>query len=436
MVENALAVTAYRPPELHIVGAHSYTPPDYATIELNLWDHFNWRAAIVEFNARLREKKPAYGAISLRQFKTLNHTARTYSQSLLIFWAYLKSRGYPFITAKLIKEYQAWLRKPCTRTIGPDGHLYRQPECIIRVRQNYPKGHILEVKTVNTYVSPVMIFIRMLSPKPIKLVMSSDSMLMFAIMQKNQAVQQAMGELAVAGRVKSLPPDVIDTRPNLEAHGKRLSQNALFAILEPLQNAKTLREKRDKAILLGFAFSGLRISSMQRLTIASISEAGGNTYKVNLVHKGRKLKEVAMDEIAVWAIWDYVQSYNAQTAGPNDPRYIGPNIPIWRQLSRWGSVYKTENRAAPMGHEGLRGIIQQRSSAAGFSINPHDLRRTLAKIGRDLGMDYAELSAQLCHATIDQTMIYTGKLENLARRNIANLPGFDLKTWLLSVSTN
>jgi len=409
-----------------------YTP-DY-------WSYFNFIAAVRTFLTPFHASR---GGQSFTDLRRQNHTYRTYRDNIKRFLAWLKTRQIdgvvPFPDEPLMNQYVLYLRRPCGRYVGANGKThYRDPYHLIEAKHHH-KGHVLSSSSINTYLAPIRVFLRKLKPLPIPILFDPDPAKLFMALQLRDDVDKAYRQLDDAADFKGLPADEVLADSPLYAHGKRLSQDALYNILAFVQNKPNsdLRKKRDWAIWLTFILTGMRISSIARITRNSIKEEAGGEYSVDVLHKGRKRKPVSLDEIAVWAIDAYIECYNKSVGGKGDPRYIHPDQPIWRNLTpKYGTPFDYLESAAPSNDSMLRDVIKNYSRAAGYAIAPHDLRRTLAALAESLGMDIKDLSAQLCHASLDQTMQYVGERRNFAARNIANLEGFWLADALKTMPTS
>lgn len=372
---------------------------------LNYWQFFSFTRAARSFLLHCYKtgKRPTFAETRKR-----NHTYRTYKGNLKTFLGWLNARHSAFPDENVLQDYIAFLRRPDKR------------------------GRIRSAETVNTYLAPVRVFLRLLAKTSDMPLLQFDNLSEANLyIQLRMEVDKQEKRLLSASAAEGLPPDETSSEGALWTHGKRLSQQELFRILQPLKSATTLREKRDFALWMVFVFTGLRVSSISRISLASLKEHGGGSWSITVLHKRRKKDPVACDALAIRAIQNYVDAYN-QTLPDADPRRIGPKDPVWRRLTpRYGLPFDDLSVAnAPMEENGIRDVIKKRSKAVGLPVTPHDLRRSLAATGWNLKMDIRLLSQQLCHSSLDQTAHYIGPCHDFTALNIANLDGFTLAAQL------
>jgi integrase len=160
---------------------------------------------------------------------------------------------------------------------------------------------------------------------------------------------------------------------------------------------RTMRGKRDRAILAVLIGCGLRRSEIVALTIDHIQQRDARWVMVDLVGKGRRLRTVPLPT------WVKVQlDHWTQDAGIT----VGK---VFRAIDKAGKVWGTGltekviwwtvlEYAKPLGHQKLA---------------PHDLRRTCAKLCRAAGGDLEQIQLLLGHASIQTTERYLGTRQNL-----------------------
>jgi integrase len=412
-------------PPLTVVPASPAAP---ALVKLDHWRYFDFTGAIRAFLTPFHAMRAGQSFSNLRR---RNHTYRQYREGLKRFIAFLKTRQQdgitPFPSAAILQAYVLYLRRPNARHQAPNGKFYRDPHFLVEAK-HHPLGHVLSSTTINTYLAPVRGFIRHLNPAPIPIAYSANPAEMFLALQLRDEVDKITRQLQQAANFKGIAADVIQGDAALYAHGKRLSQDALYAIFASIrQNSPAdLRRLRDEAIFYLFVFSGMRISSIGALQRGQIKEEGAGTYSANPTHKGRKRQAVAVSEIAVFALDRYIAAYNAAIPA-NDPRRITADTPVWRNLTpRTHRPFDELSAAIPTGDGMIRDVVKKHSRAAGYPVSPHDLRRTLAALAAELGMSMSDLSEQLCHSSYDMTVKYIGRKRDFAAKDIAKLEGFTL----------
>jgi len=153
-------------------------------------------------------------------------------------------------------------------------------------------------------------------------------------------------------------------------------------------DAQTSRGLRDRAMLELLYASGLRVSELVGLRIASINlEAGW----VRTLGKGSKERMVPIGSKAQQCIKEYLA-------------YSRPNL-----LKKRSSSYLfVTSRAKPMSRQAFWKIIKRFSRLAGIrkEISPHSLRHSFASHLLEHGADLRSVQIMLGHADISTTQIY------------------------------
>lgn len=270
------------------------------------------------------------------------------------------------------------------------------------------------------YLAPVRLFIKKLNAQIIPLEGMNGGEFFF--------INECKQHLTNAATIKTPRPETSTNRSALYAHGKRLNLLQVNQVFQSIDR-ETLLGQRDIALLyLGFT-TGLRIAELARVTLASIA-MGTDCYEIKIRGKRNNVDPVPIDSTALGLINDWVEAFNAAIPA-DDPRRITENTPIWQPLGK-------NDAPRPIGVNGyksgcgittqaIRGILARRvKHALGFTIAPHDMRRTVAAIGRQSGMDYDELRMLLRHKNVATTARYVGNPPNLSASIISNRVNFDI----------
>lgn len=241
--------------------------------------------------------------------------------------------------------------------------------------------------------------------------------------------------------MQSLDEKVSDTEqasdglPALYSYGHRLGLPQLDSLLAAVVADESLRGKRDAAVLyLGFT-SALRDAELRRLTLNNITAGEmGARWEIRVRGKRNNKQPVPMDNTAHVLIMRWVDAYNAGL-DDNDPRRIVGDVPIFQPLLKGDHYAKVGvNKYSPcrgMSHSGVREIVRAWSLAVlGIELNPHDMRRSAASIGRRNGMDFEQLQFLLRHSSIATTQRYVGNPPDLGKSQISNY----LPSWSWSVA--
>jgi integrase len=185
-----------------------------------------------------------------------------------------------------------------------------------------------------------------------------------------------------------------------EQTGRRLGnwltyEQAIKRVNSP--DITTLKGVRDRAILAVFIGCGLRRNEVAGLTFEHIQMRDGRWVIVDIVGKRNKLRSVAIPTWAKVAIDAW-----ADRAGISSGR-------LFRAISRGGNL-----QGETMTPQALYKLVNEYSrKVLGFTIAPHDLRRSCAKIAKEHGAPMDQIQFMLGHKSIQTTERYLGTQQNL-----------------------
>lgn len=250
------------------------------------------------------------------------------------------------------------------------------------------------------------------------------------------------------------------------AASRRMDPSLVPRLLNAANLAKTLPEKRDKALLYFLVFTGSRLSEAVNLRRGEppASEINrwpgwfvGNTEPpvVRVRRKGGKLQSLPFPPVALRALADFQADLDrrsaplsAQSSDPKAPHYLHPNSPRWRyrELARasdaplfppvhfWGanSTYNYQefkpnapNTYGPptyrrsMSKAGVYQLLVRLARRAGLveseieQVHPHALRHFAATAMAKGGKDLREIQAILGHESVTTTEGYLADIENV-----------------------
>lgn len=162
---------------------------------------------------------------------------------------------------------------------------------------------------------------------------------------------------------------------------------------------KSLRGSRNYCILAVLVGCALRVDELARLELQTIQQRDGRWVLSDLTGKGGRVRTVAIPAWTKTAIDGWLRQSQIK-----DGRLI-------RQLT-----LKPEGLSTV----GIRDIVRKAAQKIGVTqrVNPHDLRRTCARLCREAGGDIEQIQAMLGHASINTTQRYLGTVQNL--RNAVN----------------
>jgi len=182
-------------------------------------------------------------------------------------------------------------------------------------------------------------------------------------------------------------------RPKIEKSLPRfLYQHELLALLE-VPDSRTPLGFRDRTLLELIYSSGLRVSELVNLHIASLQL---EERLVKVYGKGSKERIVPIGRIASELIKEYLEKIRPTLAAVNKDGKIYEEL----FLNRWGR---------PLGDRGVRYIFRKyiRQVSHKEGISPHSLRHSFATHLLEGGADLRVVQELLGHVSISTTQIYT-----------------------------
>lgn len=162
-------------------------------------------------------------------------------------------------------------------------------------------------------------------------------------------------------------------------------------------NTGTLKGTRDRAILCLLIGCGLRRGELSSLTVEKIQMREGRWIIVDLLGKGHRVRSVPMPS---WT-WTAIQAW-LQASGISEG-------PVFLSMRRWDKFGGND-----LDEEVIRQLVQEYARKLGLgNINPHDLRRTFAKLAHKGHAALEQIQLSLGHASIVTTELYLGVQQNL-----------------------
>jgi site-specific recombinase XerD len=162
-------------------------------------------------------------------------------------------------------------------------------------------------------------------------------------------------------------------------------------MLVALPDVETTAGRRDRIVLALLVGAGLRRSEAVSLTWGQMVKQGGRVV-LSITGKGRKQRAIPINPtLAVW-----LTDWQTETAGAaND------NVCI--------SIGKGGRLGSGLSGQAILDIVGSYGQQLGKEkLQPHDLRRTYARIGYDAGIDIGQISLLLGHSSIATTQNYLG----------------------------
>lgn len=189
------------------------------------------------------------------------------------------------------------------------------------------------------------------------------------------------------GAVLVNPADDVKRPQPPQATPKGLAPTQLRELLNAIPNSRSGR--RDRALILTAALTGLRRAELMALTTGSITEDDDGTPMYTVRTKGGKVRYRELPMPAYAAITAYLAADDRpiEGLGEDEPVFPVTSQTIYGNLRRYGET---------IGIEGL---------------TIHTLRHTAAKLRRQAGASLEEVQAVLGHASVATTARYLAQLE-------------------------
>ena len=185
----------------------------------------------------------------------------------------------------------------------------------------------------------------------------------------------------------------------LRVEGRRLGNWLTLAQTGELLNSigtSTLKGKRDKAILAVLLSCGLRREEATSLTFEHIQQRENRWVIVDLSGKRNSLRSIPMPDWCKAAIDQWAEAAGIKSGC------------VFRRIRR-GDHLASETMTA----QAIYDVVLEYARKSGFSLAPHDCRRTFAKLAHKGGSPIEQIQYSLGHASIRTTEIYLGIEQNL-----------------------
>lgn len=249
--------------------------------------------------------------------------------------------------------------------------------------------------------------------------------------------------LMAALDVKTTATEKITNTPALYQHGTRLSKSQVDEVLMALGEAgrDSLQAFRDLVIIyIGFN-AGLRVSEIARMRLSSIVW-GDKCWVIKVRGKNNNYQPIPIDQMCRDLVTMYVERFN-DALEADDVRRIGSMID-GEEVALFQPLYENDNlptvgqRLGGGVYDPVRGLavssmrdmVKRRSKEIlGIEIAPHDMRRSMASILRDLGVGLDLIKVLLRHENEATTARYCGEPPNSQRAIPSNY-----LDWKLDVS--
>ena len=159
-----------------------------------------------------------------------------------------------------------------------------------------------------------------------------------------------------------------------------------------------LRNRAMLAVLIG---CGLRRHELVKLTLPQLQMREGRWVITDLVGKRTKTRTVTVPTWAKQSIDVYLNTTKIHSGH------------LFQAMTKGGHISR-DNISA----ETVRDVVKIYSRQCGFSISPHDLRRTYAKLAFKNGAKIDQIQLNLGHESLATTQVYLG-----TELDLKNCPG-------------
>ena len=218
------------------------------------------------------------------------------------------------------------------------------------------------------------------------------------------AVRALLREAADLGYIDDRDADRACRVKGLKEKGTRagnwLSPDETQALLN-LPDRKTIKGKRDRALLGVMIFCGLRRSELATLTIGHLQTRERHNVIADLLGKGGRVRTIPMPSPVRRAVESWL-------------------VASGRDLRRDSLVFVAMRRGdCVSSHDALTDdaiykVVRDYGAMIGHAeLAPHDIRRTFAKLANAGGARLEDISAALGHASLVTTQRYLGLGLNL-----------------------
>ena len=214
-------------------------------------------------------------------------------------------------------------------------------------------------------------------------------------------VRRLAREMAENGRLAPEIAAAIERVPGVTRRGTRVGNWLTKEQANDLLNApdpRTLKGKRDRAILALLIGCGLRRAELLSLTVESIQLREARWVIPDLLGKGNRTRTVTVPA-GVKARIDLWTTAAGIAAGP-----------IFRPVTKAGVVKDSvilDEKVV------WRLVVRYARETELGKLAPHDLRRTCAKLCRKAGGDLEQIQLLLGHASVQTTERYLGTEQQL-----------------------
>lgn len=206
------------------------------------------------------------------------------------------------------------------------------------------------------------------------------------------AVKNYFAFLKKAGVINSNPAEELEKQKIRECDVKQKPYIEAHYLRDMVNNARTMR---DKAIILLFATTGLRVSELTGITLEQYQNMDGeNNRELTIVGKGNKTRKVYINDETKWAIDSYLLVR---------PKTDCPNLFLSFQNG-------------PIHSNNLSQTLKNVAKKAGYpqwqDMCNHALRSAFATTKAEQGTPLTTIQKAMGHSKLETTLIYIKNNQN------------------------
>ena len=215
------------------------------------------------------------------------------------------------------------------------------------------------------------------------------------------AIKNYFGFLKKAGIISSNPSDGLEKQRIRDCDVKQKPYIEAHYLRDMVDNARTTR---DKAIILLFATTGLRVSELTGITVEQYKNLSGlDGRELIIIGKGNKTRRVYIND-EVKAMIDLYLT--------NRPKSEYNNL----FLSFQGGPIHSNNLS-----QTLKNVAKKAGYPMWNDICNHALRSAFATTKAEQGTPLTTIQAAMGHAKLDTTLIYIKRNQNVINNAMKNM---------------
>lgn len=215
------------------------------------------------------------------------------------------------------------------------------------------------------------------------------------------AIKNYFGFLKKAGIISFNPAEELEKQKVRDCDVKQKPYIEAHYLRDMVNHARTIR---DKAIILLFATTGLRVSELTGITVEQYKNMSGNDGReLTIVGKGNKTRRVYINDETKMAIDCYLTT---------------------RPRSKYNNLFLSF-QGGPIHSNNLSQTLKTVAKKAGYpqwkDICNHALRSAFATTKAEQGVPLTTIQSSMGHARLDTTLIYIKRNQGSINNAMANM---------------